>query len=446
MLIRFIVSNFLSFDTEQEFKMIAGNLKTHKEHVYHLPKINVLKAAAIYGANGAGKSNMVRAIEYFSNLIESGSMTRSINDKKFKLNPKNKNLPVTFEVEFFRDKKTYSYGLALNNMTIEEEWLVETDVEKEDKLIFERKLTKHSKTTIKVADKYQKTQKDKYLFELMEESLLKHHELLISKSDNLKIKEIKVLKEWNGNLSIIFPGSKFMHLVHRLATSKSFKAFSNDLLQTFDTGVRELDTEEIDFEKFISPMEDDDKEELMESLQDGKSVALIQSSVGPVLVSPENDKFIARKVVSRHDSPDGKSVNFDLEEESDGTQRLLDFIPAFSSILNSQAVIIVDEIDQSLHPVLLKALITKIMKDTKTQGQFIFTTHESNLLDLEIFRQDEIWFIEKDKKTGSSNAYSLLVFKPRYDLNIQKGYLKGRFGAIPFLANLRDLNWKEVYA
>jgi len=315
MLIRFIVSNFLTIDTEQEFKMIAGSLKTHKQHVYHLPKLNVLKAAAIYGANGAGKSNIVRAIEYFSDLIETGSMTRSINDKKFKLNSKNRNLPVTFEVEFFRNKKTYSYGLTLNNMTVEEEWLVETDVEKEDKLIFERKLNKHSKTSIKVADKYQKTQKDKYLFELMEESLLKHHELLISKADNLKIKEIEVLKEWNSNLSIIFPGSKFMHLVHRLATSKSFKTFSNDLLQTFDTGVRELDTEKIDFEKFISPMDDDDKEELMESLESGKSVALIQTSVGPVLVSPENDDFIARKVVSRHDSPDGKSVNFDLDSK-----------------------------------------------------------------------------------------------------------------------------------
>lgn len=446
MLIRFVVSNFLSFDEEQEFKMIAGNLKTHKDHVYHLPKLNVLKAAAIYGANGAGKSNMVTAIEYFSNLIENGNMMRSINDRKFKLNPKNKDLPVTFEIEFFRDKKTYAYGLTLNNMTVEEEWLVETAVDKEDKLIFERKLTKHLKTSIKVADKYQKTQKDKYLFELMEERLLKSNELLISKSDDLKIKEIDTLKDWNSHLSIIFPRSKFMHLVHNLVTSKSFKTFSNELLQTFDTGVRELDTEEIDFEKFIVPMDEEDKEELMTSLQDGKAVALIESSVGPVLVSPEDDKFIARRVVSRHDSPDGKSVNFDLDEESDGTQRLLDFIPAFHSILNSQSVIIVDEIDQSLHPVLLKALIAKIMKDTNTQGQFIFTTHESNLLDLEIFRQDEIWFIEKDKKTGASNAYSLLVFKPRYDLDIQKGYLKGRFGAIPFLANLQDLNWKELYA
>ena len=82
------------------------------------------------------------------------------------------------------------------------------------------------------------------------------------------------------------------------------------------------------------------------------------------------------------------------------------------------------------------------MSDETTKGQLIFTTHESNLLDLEIFRQDEIWFVEKDKKTGGSQLYSLSDFKPRYDLDIRKGYLKGRFGAIPFLARLEDLKWQ----
>ncbi|MNR06571.1 hypothetical protein D3C85_1226450 [compost metagenome] len=81
------------------------------------------------------------------------------------------------------------------------------------------------------------------------------------------------------------------------------------------------------------------------------------------------------------------------------------------------------------------------MNNEDTKGQLIFTTHESNLLDLEIFRQDEIWFSEKNKNTGSTQLYSLSDFKPRYDLDIRKGYLKGRFGAIPFLANLEDLKW-----
>ncbi len=83
------------------------------------------------------------------------------------------------------------------------------------------------------------------------------------------------------------------------------------------------------------------------------------------------------------------------------------------------------------------------MSNENTKGQLIFTTHESNLLDLDIFRQDEIWFSEKNNKTGSTQLYSLSDFKPRYDLDIRKGYLKGRFGAIPFLAHLEDLKWEN---
>ena len=128
-------------------------------------------------------------------------------------------------------------------------------------------------------------------------------------------------------------------------------------------------------------------------------------------------------------------------QESDGTQRLLDFIPAIVSILHNDSTYIIDEIDQSLHPALIRALIQKIMNDDTTQGQIVFSTHESNLIDLEIFRQDEIWFAEKDKAAGSTQLYSLSDYKPRYDLDIRKGYLQGRFGAIPFLDDLKNLNW-----
>jgi len=162
-----------------------------------------------------------------------------------------------------------------------------------------------------------------------------------------------------------------------------------------------------------------------------------------VIVTKEKGKNIVKKVVAEHINNSGKKVSFDLDEESDGTQRLLDFIPAFDGVLQGEVAFIIDEIDQSLHPALLKALVEKLMKDETTKGQLIFTTHESNLLDLDIFRQDEIWFAEKEKKSSSTQLYSLSDFKPRYDLDIRKGYLKGRFGAIPFLANLEELNWQN---
>lgn len=443
MFIRFIVSNFLSFNEEREFNMLAGSFKTHKHHVYDLGKIEVLKAAAIYGANGAGKSNMIKAIEFLQETIKAGGLHNSVNEKKFKLNEINKTKPISFEIEFSIEKKIYSYGVSLNQLTVVEEWLYESGINVDDKLIFERKTGKSGKSSIKISEKYQKTQKQKLLIELMEDNFLKSGELFLGKSEDLKIKEIIAVRdEIENNITIIHPGSKFQSLVPALNSSERFKTFANNILETFDTGVSQLGIENIDFEKYFG--EDDEilKKEIIQEVENGHNV-VVNTNTGGVLIIKEKGKYIVKKVIAKHLNSEGKNITFDLTEESDGTQRLLDFIPAFDGILNTNMCFIIDEIDQSLHPALLKGLIQKIMSDKDTTGQLIFTTHESNLLDLDIFRQDEIWFCEKDKKNGNSQLYSLSDFKPRYDLDIRKGYLKGRFGAIPFLANLEDLNWAK---
>ena len=137
-----------------------------------------------------------------------------------------------------------------------------------------------------------------------------------------------------------------------------------------------------------------------------------------------------------------KSVLFDLDEESDGTVRLLDFVPAFRSVISKQKVFVIDEIERSIHPLLIKELVQKFSLDPNSKGQLIFSTHESNLLDQKIFRQDEIWFAEKNKD-GSTDLYSLNDFKEHKTIDIQKGYLNGRYGSIPFLGNLQDLNWHD---
>lgn len=443
MLIRFVVNNFLSFSDEKEFNMIAGSFKSHKHHVYDLGKINILKAAAIYGANGAGKSNLIKAIELLQEIIQHGCLTDSINGRKFKLNKTNIDKPTSFEIEFTVEKAIYIYGVSLNHTNINEEWLYESGITADDKLIFERTTRKNGKPLIKLAEKYRKTKKAQLLIELMEDNLLKNNELLIGKTDNLKIEAISAARKWlSEGLVLIYPGSKFQSLVPAISKSKRFKSFANDLLQTFDTGVKELGIETIDFEKYFGEEDEKFRIELIEEISKGDSV-LLSTNNGGVLVTKENEKIVVKNVIALHKDQDGNKISFDLTEESDGTQRLLDFIPAFDGILNEDITFIIDEIDQSLHPSLLHSLVHKIMADTNTKGQFIFTTHESNLLDLDIFRQDEIWFTEKDKITNSTHFYSLSEFKPRYDLDIRKGYLMGRFGAIPFLAKLEDLNWHK---
>jgi len=441
MLIRFVVNNFLSFREETEFSMIAGNYKTHAEHVYSSNgKLNILKSAAIYGANGAGKSNLVKAIHFLQEVVFSGEIKEPIDNKKFKLDISNAEKPISFEIEFSIEKKIYSYGVSLIDFSISEEWLYESGVTKKDKLIFERTQTKEGKSSIKMASKYQKTPKDRLLIKLMEENLLKNNELFLGKNDTLKILEIKHVWDWIvDSLIIIYPGSKFDGLVPSIS-SKRFNNFTNELLKTLDTGVNGLGIDIIDFDMFFAKYDDSIKKDVLQKLNNEKTL-LFRSDIGTVFVVKKDEKISVLKVISLHNSPLNKDIIFDISDESDGTQRLLDLIPAFDRIIQYDQTFIVDEIDRSLHPALLKSLVRKIMEDNTTKGQLVFTTHESNLLDMDIFRQDEIWFVEKDRKTCGTQLYSLSEYKPRYDLDIRKGYLNGRFGAIPFLANLEDLNW-----
>ncbi|MGE5409761.1 MAG: AAA family ATPase [Clostridiales bacterium] len=426
--------------------MLAGNFKNHKHHIYKAGKVEVLKATAIYGANGAGKSNLVKAFRFFQEIVENGKIDQSVNDKKFKLYKANANTPISFEIEFSIENKIYSYGLSIDNLTVIEEWLYESGITVEDKLIFERKLTEQGKISIEMANKYKKTPKQKLFIELMEENILKNNELFLGQTESIKIDEISKAREWiENNLIVIFPDSKFSGLIEVITKSKSFNLLVSELLKTFGTGVSELDVETIDFDKFFGEEDEELKKSLMSTLASTESFSF-PSEQGFVLITKENGKNVVKKVISKHYDNIGKNITFDLNDESDGTQRLLDLIPAFNLMMESEITFIIDEIDRSLHPALLKSLIKVIMANTSTKGQLIFTTHESNLLDMNIFRQDEIWFAEKDKKTGGTQIYSLSEFKPRYDLDIQKGYLNGRFGAIPFLSHLEDLNWHTVNA
>lgn len=443
MLIRFIVNNFLSFGDEIDFNMIAGNFKTHKDHVYNLKKLNVLRAAAVYGANGAGKSNLIKAIEFLRDIVESGEIYKSSNDKKFKLGEKKNIKPISFEIEISIKGKVYSYGVVIDNQLIIEEWLYESGIDKEDRLLFERRLSKSNRSIVKVAEKYQQTQKQKLLIEVIEERLLKNNQLFLSKTKELGIAEITAVRNAIKNkIIIIYPDSKFQNFVSHLTLSPGFKEFANDLLNNLDTGIHELNIENLDIHKFFGEDDESTKNEIIDELEKGHEI-IYNTANESVLIIKENNKYIVKKVVASHLNQIGEKVEFELSELSDGTQRLLDFVPAFEGILNDELTFIIDEIDQSLHPTVLKALIQKIMASKTAKGQLIFTTHESNLLDLEIFRQDEIWFVEKNNQKGTSQVYSLSDFKPRYDLDIRKGYLKGRFGAIPFLAHLDDLKWEK---
>lgn len=447
MLIRFNISNFLSFNEETEFNMLAANsLRTYKEHIYTINKnLNVLKASAIYGANGAGKSNLIKGINSLQEIVGDGYIPKKVVSKKNKLILGAKERPITHEIEFSIGKNVYSYGIIFDSNLCLEEWLYKTGG-KDAKMIFERKYSKDKKQpVIKLSEKYLKSAKSKLLISLMEENLLKNNELLISKNENLKIKEISDVLYWFDKcLVIIYPETRSASIFNNNYSNSNFKKFSENLLQTFNLGIDNLALLNEDFETFLSRenfIEKEDIEEIKNGLDDGH-IYVFEGNKFTVSVAKENEKYIVKRVVASH-KIDGKDILFEIKEESDGTQRLLDFVPMINSLLNNEKTYIIDEIDRSLHPALLHALIKKVMNDETTKGQIVFTTHESSLLSCKIFRADEIWFAEKDKQTQSTQLYTLNEFKPRNDLDIEKGYLNGRFGAIPFLSKLEDLNWNE---
>ncbi|MEM7534028.1 MAG: AAA family ATPase [Chloroflexota bacterium] len=150
----------------------------------------------------------------------------------------------------------------------------------------------------------------------------------------------------------------------------------------------------------------------------------------------------AYRIVTMHKANDGTDVQFEFNDESDGTIRLIDLLSGFITSLEEERVFVVDELDRSLHPILTYNFVDFFLKSTQGfPNQLIVTTHESGLLDLDLLRRDEIWFVEKNQQ-GATNLYALEEFMPRHDKDIRRGYLQGRYGAIPVVRKLRELGWE----
>jgi len=163
-----------------------------------------------------------------------------------------------------------------------------------------------------------------------------------------------------------------------------------------------------------------------------------------VLISDDEGlKLVQMDIKTMHNVLDEQGndivINFDFDEESEGTKRLFALVGSWIDALNNGRILIVDELDTKLHPLLMEFLIKLFHNPTqnKNDAQLIFTTHNTNLLDLDLFRRDQIWFTEKNPNFGNTDLYSLLEFSPRKDKNVRKGYLAGRYGAIPFISDDR---------
>ncbi|SEA34771.1 hypothetical protein SAMN05192529_11496 [Arachidicoccus rhizosphaerae] len=445
MLVRFVLENMFSFEKRKEFSTIANSrLKTLHDHIYNIDNFQILKLSSVYGANGSGKSNLIKSLDYLKRLVTRDEMPLKYKNTRFKFTDNKKQILV---IEFIQNQKGFLYGLEIvDNKIMTEELYISGLGKNEDFLLYERKM-ENGKTQIKFFDDFEKDEKSKVIKEVLIEEFVRIDRpiiKLLANRENENLREIKNAFGWfTETLQIITPDSKPIALAHRIEIDKSFKEFAEDLMRTFNIGIKALNTERTSIYDFFGQDNSNEIDDLISRLEKTKNkiIGLRTRKGEEIIVAKEGEDYIVKILEIEHEA-NNITKPFSLEEESDGTIRLLDFVPAFKNILFDDKVIFVDEIERSIHPLLIKELIRKFSEQKETKGQLIFTTHESNLLDQSIFRQDEIWFSEKDFE-GATDIYSLSDFKEHKTIDIRKGYLNGRYGSIPFLGNLKDLNWVD---
>jgi uncharacterized protein len=452
MLIQFTVENFLSFRDQVTFSMVG--VSSDQQHLEHLATDHagkdksVLPIAAIYGANGAGKSNLIEAVSFAKELIVQGTRSRqSISVPTFKLGDYS-HKPSRFEFIFTSQGNQYSYGFKLNKEQILEEWLYGIPAgKKKEVLYFERITSATKKTTVEygLILKGRSEKRGQFLDFIAQGT--RPNQLFLTEAIDRNIDDLTLVFNWFSNvLLIISAESNCLTLEAMVSIDTSFTDFLGEFLNISGVGINSIRLEkvELDIDNHFFDMSDESKDEIFKKLneQDNQGVIIFNEEGEYSVVSKELDGSISLlRLRTMHLSEGGHLISFEMEEESEGTQRLIHLAPVLFMLQEEpEKVVFLDELDRRLHPLLSHCFLKFVMSCHGKDNQMIFTTHDTNILDLDIFRRDEIWFVEKNQQ-GASMLYSLAEFKIRPDLKLEKGYLAGRFGAIPFFGDPQKLGW-----
>lgn len=407
MITEFSIKNFLSFKNTITFSMLATSSSGLDDNYIRIEDKKILKSSAIYGANASGKSNIFKVLSIVVSMLKD-SNNININDKlpivPFKLSKETDNSPSEFEIKFIIEKIKYVYGFSADENKIYEEYLYYYPNGRETK-IFDRSDT----------DKYSFPQKDEKILRDIE---IKNasNKFFLATATTWNYEKTKLPYMFLTKTINIFSNINEL----RMSSAREYIKNENNLRDFALEFLSKADFNIIDYRVIETTLPKEILEGLPDALKkDIKSIPMVTN----VLIKHKNsDTYLT------------------LKEESMGTQIMFFFIPFINDALHNQRVIVVDELDRSLHPYLVE-LIVQIFNDStinKNGAQLIFNTHDTNLLNLNLLRRDQIWFTEKDNDTGISNLYCLNDFSVRKQENIEKGYILGRYGAVPLIKN--DLN------
>ena len=428
MLVQFRLKNFMSVRDEQVFSLVAANGLREKDDaladnvVTVSDQLDLVKTAVVYGANASGKSNLLKAINFLVNaLTETPSTGAAVDDyKPFLLNRQSADAPTLLEAVFLIDETHYRYGFEVSNQLVISEWLY--ILRKQENVIFDR-----HQDTLRIGRAYSK------LRELHSKEMINDASLLLNLGALFNDDNCLQVKKWANQI-------KYYHPIQELGYMLS------PLLSVGDSDIT------ADYLRYP-----EGKERVLQLLQvadvgiDDIEIVEEKSFWGNILRNkelPPVTKPTVQTIRSVWDEVDKKfhSVAMPLMYfESEGTRKLFNLIGLILSILDNGGILIADELDTKLHPLLTQRIVQLFNSPVTNprSAQFIFATHDTNLLSAGLFRRDQIWFTEKDAK-GGTEIYALTDYKPggktvRNDEQLEKNYIAGKYGGIPFLGNFDAL-------
>jgi hypothetical protein len=428
MLIEFSVENFRSFLSRQTLGLTANAKDDHLgRNVASTGQDidGVLRSAVIYGPNAAGKSNLLRALQTLQLLVVNSAVAtqegQALPVSPFLLDKASADRPCEFGIVFVADDATrYEYFCALTSQRVEKEWLVAYPKGRSQRW-FEREFQHETQTyDWWFGPNFKGERAEKKVWQ----EFTRSNSLFFSTAIQLNNEQLKPAFNWIAQkLIVLTAGANLnpflsLELLRQPDGGKEFIEF----MRAADIGIERIEVRE---------------EELQgQALSAVPGLTLQISSPQPSSGSPSPSQKVFKVFTWHKQNETAEEVPFDLSDESDGTRKLFEFTGGWVRALTVGATLFVDELDRSLHPYITRFLVTLFhgTKNTKN-AQLIFTTHDTTLLDANLLRRDQVWFVEKDAEQ-STKLYPLLDYRPRKDEALERGYMKGRYGAVPMVGKL----------
>lgn len=428
MLVNFSVENWMSFRDKTPLSMIASAERQHGKRVPKLAKYRtkVLPIAAIYGGNASGKTNLFEALRFARDMITGGvHPDELIPVKTFRLDSKIGETPTRFSFDLLIEGTVFEFSFAATQRTIVEERLVKI-ASSSEKTLYDRRGSR-----VDFHKSLANDQRLRFAFEGTQDN-----QLFLTNTVFQKIEAFKPVYDWfEYALLLIAPDTRLGPFSMISAEKDDFYAPMSKILPLLDTGITRLGGEKVPLSSIEMPEEWEAM--LQKKLKEGMTfyVKEDQDNGDHIIITREDNRLIARKLVTFHAMPGGVEIKFDAQEESEGSQRIMDLLPAFLSLMapKSQAVCVIDEIDRSLHALLIRQLVEQYLCGCSgdTRSQLLMTTHNTHLMDQKLLRRDEIWVAERDG-FGASSLTCFSEYKDvRYDKDLRKSYLQGRLGGVP---------------